>query len=201
MLHITLGRAMRTTCLAATLAATVAWANAATAAAPENLNQLLKGTYSETGTDACSYTVKGFDSTTKQPLSALILIQERSIFGTIVFNGDATGSADFGNVVTPILGNMIASVHATAPLTYDVASDRTVTIDTGPVTATVEVPPGGTYTVDHFTTSGMLSQDHRSLTQGAMTPEVETLTFATVSPLFRICSRSLVLIKVSDELE
>ena len=192
---------MRNMYFATVVATTLAWANSANAAGPEDLNQLLKGTFSQTGTGACAYSAKGFDDKTRQPLSPLIVIHEFSNIGTTVFNGDGTGSVDFTLVFTPVLNGMIESVHATAPFTYDVAPNRTVTIDTGPVTATAVIPPVGTNTVDHFKMTGRLSQDHRSLTQAATEPEVETLTFANGSHLFRICSRSLVLIKVNSETE
>lgn len=69
------------------------------------------------------------------------IIQVRSLLGTKVFNGDGTGSDDFVAVITPIRNASVKSIHATATFTYEVESDGTVTIEEGPVTAIVVVPP------------------------------------------------------------
>lgn len=188
---------MRRVHLAPVFGAALAWAGAAQA---EDLNHLLKGTFSITGTQICIVSPAGFNrnQTPKGPS----FVTTNSIIGTRTFNGDGTGSDEASDVsvTLPPVGSA-TSGQFSFNLTYAVGPDLTVTSQNeGPLTGTElsGVRAGQTFTVDHFSFTGKLSQDHRSLTQASPAPEIEVVTFSNGDVQPRICNRSRILIKVDD---
>ena len=126
-----------------------------------------------------------------------------STLGVRTFNGDGTGSLTARSV---FLGNpgFANAQDVTAPFTYSVAADGTVTIDQGPsISVTVAGPNVGTQSsVSNVPTLvGRLSSDRNSLTSATFNPGVETVTQLVPGPELvtsvRICHRARTDIRIS----
>ena len=126
-----------------------------------------------------------------------------STLGVRTFNGDGTGSLTARSV---FLGNpgFANAQDVTAPFTYSVAADGTVTIDQGPsISVTVAGPNVGMQSsVSNVPTLvGRLSSDRNSLTSATFNPGVETVTQLVPGPELvtsvRICHRARTDIRIS----
>ena len=126
-----------------------------------------------------------------------------STLGIRTFNGDGTGSLTARSV---FLGNpgFANAQDVTAPFTYSVAADGTVTIDQGPNNSVTVAGPGvGTQSsVSNVPTLvGRLSSDRNSLTSATFNPGVETVTQLVPGPELvtsvRICHRARTDIRIS----
>jgi hypothetical protein len=165
------------------------------------LNKQLQGDYAFTGEGSCLSSVSGFNAnlTPAGPSFG----EAFSVQGVRTFNGDGTGTIhDAVSVSTVIPAGTPQAVAASfeASFTYVVAANDTYTtaLD-GPLTGTFLSGPraGQTFTVVGFTLSGRIAEDRKSATLASPTTEIETQTLSD-SIVFRICSRSRVLLKIKD---
>lgn len=133
-----------------------------------------------------------------------------SVQGVRTFNGDGTGSIVARTVSAREAGSGVNSnpggVQAndiSAPFTYSVAADGTVTIDQGP---TDSVAVAGAQTGEHRRISdiptfiGRLSKDRDSLSFATFNPGVETVTNLGTGLVesVRICVRERTAIRISQ---
>ena len=167
-------------------------------AEPADLNQILQGDYVLNGTDRCINSLAGFNPnlTPKGPTSGVT----SSVQTLSTFNGDGTGTGHGRSVTVNDPPGAPSSSDFSFAFTYDVAPDRTVTVENGLLTGTVLTGPaaGETFTIDHTTTVGHISEDNKTLTLAADTPAPEVETFSTGLVLTRICTRSRTVIKLGE---
>jgi hypothetical protein len=185
----------------ATLAVALACMGTARA---ENFDFLFRGTFSVTTTETCLQTIGGFNADLTP--NAFSFVSTISSVGTAIVNGDGTGSQTNRDVSVnppPVVGASADTVSFN--LTYHVAADRTVTAQAdGPITGTVLTGTlaGQTFTIPRGAlATGRLSEDGRSLTQGATDAVVQTITFSGGLTLQRICTLSIVAIKVEEDVD
>ena len=192
----------------------LAWVTvlAASSAMAESRTHRLKGNFAFSGSGVCvsspaiitptSYTPPPGFNTGLVPLGPTF-VRTFSTLGVRTFNGDGTGSFRARSV---FLGNpgFANAQDVTAPFTYSVAADGTVTIDQGPnISVTVAGPNVGTQSsVSNVPTLvGRLSSDRNSLTLATFNPGVETVTQLVPGPELvtsvRICHRARTDIRIS----
>lgn len=181
-----------------------------------NLNQLLRGDYAFSGEATCLVSRGGFNTnlTPLGPPAPFPFVISFSVQGVRTFNGDGTGKvvahvismshpftvpSQFVSPYTPFFNRGGAgSADVEADFTYDVAPDMTVTLENVTVTGTIQTgsSAGQTFTITNFpTSSGRISQDHRTLTLAHVDPAVETQTFSGGDVQYRICHRSRILLE------
>jgi len=185
---------------------------AASSAMAESRTERLKGNFAFSGTAVCvvssaiitptSYTPPPGFNADLVPLGPTF-VRTFSTLGVRTFNGDGTGSLTARSV---FLGNpgFANAQDVSAPFTYSVAADGTVTIDQGPnISVTVAGPNVGTQSsVSNVPTLvGRLSSDRNSLTSATFNPGVETVTQLVPGPELvtsvRICHRARTDIRIS----
>jgi hypothetical protein len=178
----------------------IGWALAGPAHAENVDHILLRGTFSETGTQACLVSPAGFDATLTAKGASVATFD--NVLGTHIFNGDGTGTEEGSEVTVffPPLSSVMSSTF-TFNFTYEVGADRTVTAQNGPTVGHVLTGPraGQNYSVTFGPVVGQLSLDGQSITFAGLEPTVETITFSTGEAVQRICSRSRVLIRVEND--
>jgi len=143
----------------------------------------------------------GFNSTTLAPNPGPTSVSSNSFNGVITFNGDGT-AAFAGRFVS--LGNPGAAtaIDATAPSTYSVEADGTLTFVNGTATSTSVANPGVVTAISGVPPFvGRVSSDGKSITLGSYDPGVETLTqvvgpFAGLVQTLRICHRAWMGIRI-----
>lgn len=195
-------------------------------AGPNNLNQLLRGDYAFSGAGTClvqrdsvnlstippTPAPAGFNPnlTPFGPPAAFPTVFSFSIQGVRTFNGDGTGTVvaravfinhPFALPTSPLpVFNRggAGSTDIQSTFTYEVAPDRTFTIETPVVNLTSVAPAAGqTSTITDLPVfSGSISQDHRTLTVQHDEPGVETLTPSVGPVQKRICVRSRILLEL-----
>ena len=190
----------------------VAGSGAAEAGTP---NQLLRGDYAFSGEPTCLVSRGGFnlDLTPVGPPAPFPFVFSFSVQGVRTFNGDGTGTLTARVVSmnhpvalptpTPFFNRGGASsADIASDFTYQVAADRTFTIQTPLVTGTVLTGPSAGRTLaitDLPVFSGRISKDHRTLTLFHGEPGVETVTFSggSLPPDVqdRICHRSRIFLE------
>jgi hypothetical protein len=166
-------------------------------AASQGFNQLLRGNYAFTGEDVCLVSPKGFDAdfTPLGPTSVF----SSSIQGLRTFNGDGTGSliartVPFNLPQPSRPGASGNSADLSADFTYEVASDRTFTVEQGPMTSTDTGEPNARTTViiENIKFSGQISQDLKTLVMSTEKSTVETRKNLQGQILdYRICRSAL----------
>ena len=124
------------------------------AAAPvqaEDFNNLLRGTFAVTGSDACNVSFTGFaaDAVAETPFFS----QTSSDFGTTVFNGDGTGSSEVtavtnGTVLTGVSAGDTFTVEGGPPGVGALSQDLR-TVITGVTTPTEDTLTLSTGLVEH----------------------------------------------------
>jgi len=180
------------------------WAGVAEA---QGLNQLLLGTYAFTGEATCIVSpTDGFNPnlTPTNPVGRFML--SFSVQGVRTFNGDGTGTVSGRSVavthsdVAAVLGGGSSSDFQ-GSFTYNVAPDGTfTTVLSVPLTSTIltGTRAGQTVTIDQIPLSGLISQDHKSLTLASVTPTVEVHTFSNGDVQQRICHRSRIHLRLQQ---
>lgn len=192
--------------------AALGMAYAASAAANPNK---LKGEYAFTGTAVCLTSPVGFNLATGTPLPGPVWSNSFSVEGVRTFNGDGTGTVTGtsvgitgpsflypgpSSVLAPFPLLNVGSNTFTASVSYTVNNDGT--FDTqlvGPLLSTSLTPvPGNTSNVTVPPLTGVIGDDGKTLTLASIVPAVETVTPVTPpgSPVYRICHRSRVLVKI-----
>ena len=151
-------------------------------AAPPQLN----GEYAFTEEGAALFSTLGFNSNNTPVTGATAYSSSFTVQGVFTFNGDGTGNVE-GSVVaiTPPATGVTPSASALNPLTYQfsytIANDGLITVQLVPGTfkeTYVTGPRTGQYqTIDHFSFTGMASNNNSSLTLATPTTEVETRNF------------------------
>ena len=176
----------------------VVLAAAAAQAEPADLNQILQGDYVLTGTDRCIASPAGFTANLIPKGPSVGIASSVQTLST--FNGDGTGTGHGRSVTVQDPPFAPSSSDFSFSFTYDVAPDGTVTVQNGLLTATILTGPsaGETFTIDHTTTVGHISEDHKTLTLAADTPDPEIQTFSTGFVQHRICTRERVGIKLGE---
>jgi len=187
---------------------------AASSAMAESRTHRLKGDFAFSGSSVCvisaaiitpaSYTPPPGFNADLVPLGPTF-VRTFSTLGVRTFNGDGTGSFRARSV---FLGNpgFANAQDVTAPFTYSVAADGTVTIDQGPNNSvTVAGPNVGTQSsVSNIPTLvGRLSSDNNSLVSATFNPGVEVVTQVSPAPELvtsvRICHRARTDIRISRD--
>jgi hypothetical protein len=125
-------------------------------------------------------------------------VRSFSVQGVATFNGDGTGrrvirvvSVRHPTSTTGVGGASSADIEA--DFTYQVAADRSFTMQTTSLTGTVLTGSraGQTFTIANFPDLvGLISQDHKTLTLAHHEPTVETQAYSNGDVLDRICHRS-----------
>lgn len=166
-------------------------------AAPQGFNQLLRGNYAFTGEDVCLVSPKGFDAdfTPLGPTSVF----SSSIQGVRTFNGDGTGrliarTDQFNGPQPSGPGASGNSADLSADFTYEVASDRTFTVEQGPMTSADIGEPNARTTViiENIKFSGQIAQDLKTLVMSTEKSTVETRKNLQGQILdYRICHSAL----------
>jgi hypothetical protein len=183
----------------------------ASSAMAQSRTQMLKGRFAFTASAVCvtssaifspAYQPPAGFSADLRPLGPTGVLT-LSAQGVRTFNGDGTGSTTVRNVT---LGNPgpATAVDSSGQFTYSVATDRTVTIDDGPLHGVFVAGPqvGGESSVSNIPTFvGRVSSDGRSLTFATFNPGVETITRLVPAPelvaMVRICHRAANGIRIS----
>jgi len=172
------------------------------------LNNLLRGDYAFTGEAACLASDEGFnaDLTPINTAAPFPFVRSFSVQGVIRFNGDGTATRVVRVVSirhptgTTGVGSA-SSVDIEADATYQVAPDRSFTVQTTALNGTVLTGPGAgqTFTIANFPDFvGLISQDHKTLTLAHHEPTVETQTYSGGDVFDRICHRSRIAIKLKN---
>jgi len=194
----------------AVLMVCLAWVGQANAA-PQDFNQLLRGEYAFTGEAVCLASTLGFgvnafgnfaplnsSGGTAPPGPSSVF--SFSIQGIRAFNGDGTGSVVARSVQVNHTNFGSNASDISSDFTYEVAPDRTFTVEHGPTTATAVPPAAGTSTTTGVKFSGRISQDLKTLVMSTEEPTVETRSFTPpVGPPgvdYRICHRARTAIKI-----
>jgi hypothetical protein len=181
------------------------WTGAADAD-PQHLNELLQGDYVSTGEGTCLVALPPGFNPNLTPIDGRFAFSS-STQGIRTFHGDGTGTAQSRSVSvthpdTPVtLGGASSSDTNKGSFTYTVASDRTFTVVSGPVTGTdlTGSRAGQTFTIDPFPVlTGLISLDRKSLTLASEEPTVEVVTFSNGDIHYRICHRSRILLKLKQ---
>jgi hypothetical protein len=170
---------------------------------PQHLNQLLQGDYAFTDETICLVALPPGFTPDLTPIDGRFTLSS-STQGLRTFNGDGTGMGQSRSVSlthpdTPGTLGGASSSDLQGAFTYTVASDRTVTVASGPVTGTVLTGgrAGQTFTIDPFPPlTGRIALDRKSLTLTSEEPSVEVITFSNGDVQHRICHRSRILLKV-----
>jgi len=178
------------------------WTGAADAD-PQPLNELLQGDYGFTGEGTCLGALPPGFNPNLTPIDGRFT-SSFSTQGVLTFNGDGTGTVQSRSVSvthpdTPVTLGGASSSDTHASFTYTVASDRVVTVVSGPVTGTVLTGSrtGQTFTIDPFPSlTGRIARDPKSLTLASEEPTVEVETYSNGDVYSRICHRSRVLLKL-----
>jgi len=180
--------------------------SAAEAQQEQGLNNLLRGEYAFSGEAACLVSDEGFgaDLTPVNTGAPFPFVRSFSVQGVVRFNGDGTATRVVRVVsirhptATTGVGSA-SSVDIEADATYQVAPDRSVTVETTTLNGTVLTGPraGQTFTIENFPDLvGLISQDHKTLTLAHREPTVETQTYSNGDVFDRICHRSRVAISL-----
>ncbi|MBI2360686.1 MAG: hypothetical protein HYV04_17575, partial [Deltaproteobacteria bacterium] len=109
---------------------------------------------------------------------------------------------DFRHPPAPLLSLMAGgAADISADFTYQVAPDRTFTVNQGPVTRTVVAGPAGeigeTSIINGIKFSGYISHDLKTLVMSTNSPTVETRTDEDGNILdYRICHRARTAVKI-----
>ena len=184
------------------------WGEAA-GADTENLNQLIHGDYVFTGEATCIVALPPGFNPNLTPRDGRYTLSF-SVQGVRTFNGDGTGaltgrSVSVTHADTPVTLGGASSSDFQASFTYNVAPDRTfTTVLSGPLTGTIltGTRAGQTFTITNFPLlTGLISQDHKSLTLASEEPIVEVITYSGgPNPTeYRICHRSRALFRLKQE--
>ena len=192
--------------LAGIVAVTLFTGRSAEADNQQGLNNLLRGDYAVTGEAACLASDEGFnaDHTPKNTVAPFPFVRSFSVHGVIRFNGDGTATRVVRVVSirhptgTTGVGSA-SSVNVEADATYQVAPDRSFTVQTTALNATVLTGPsaGQTFSITNFPEFvGRISQDHKTLTFAHYEPTIETQSYSDGDVFDRICHRSRTAIKL-----
>ena len=170
------------------------------------LNNLLRGEYAFTGEAGCLVSDEGFnaDLTPINTGSPFPFVRSFSVHGVIRFTGDGTATRVVRVVSTrhPTGTSGVgsaSSVDIEADATYQVATDRSFTLQTTALTGTILTGPraGQTFTITNFPDLvGIMSQDHKTLTLAHHEPAVETQSYSNGDVFDRICHRSRIAISL-----
>jgi hypothetical protein len=179
----------------------VTWAASAAADPPQ-----LKGEYGFTGTGACLSTAApgpGFNPNLTPTDGSFG--QSFTSEGIRTFNGDGTGTVKGSSMGITIPANVhsAGSDDFSFSFTYTVNGDGSWTSKViGVETGTIKTGPraGQTFTISNSPTStGIISNNGSTLTLATLDPTVEIVTFSNGDVHKRICHRSRVFIKLSND--
>lgn len=189
-------------------------------AAGDDRNNLLRGDYAFSGEATClgsrnlsESAPGGFDEHLRPMTPPFPFVFSYSIQGVRTFNGDGTGkvvgrSVSFSHPYAlpsdPLYFDRggASSSDIEADFTYQVAPDRTFTIDQPLSLGTVltGTRKGQTWTLENVQFVGLISKDRRTLTIASGEPTVEKHTFFEgVAPVYvrnQICHRARILFEL-----
>ncbi len=178
----------------------------ATASADDNKWKAFHGEYAGSNVGNCLFTPFGFDPDKLTPNGPSNYIFNNVITAQNIwtFNADGTGMVQgrqVGMLFAPNSPNAGLSEFSWQ-FTYNITDDGTITADSIPGTYEGKQLTGGskgiTYTLDKVSDSGMVSQDHKTITLGTPTTEVMTYTDSTGLVLYGICGLTRVLTRVGE---
>jgi hypothetical protein len=207
--NIDLGEKIMTKRASPFLAAISLVALAGVAAAKDNKgpSMLLRGDYAVTGSNSCIQVPSqpGFNPATLAPLDGGQVSFTVSVQDIHTFNGDGTGSIVGTNVSTVMTIPVSASSNSfTAPFTYKIDPDGTVTEQTGEITGTVLSGSTKGETLSVVNTPPLKGHvtDAGDLVLATAEPGIETVTHFNANGSItrvdqRICWRSRVLLRIN----
>jgi hypothetical protein len=169
-----------------------------------NLNQLLDGEYAGTGAATCLVSPSGFNPNLTPQGSSFV--HAFNVQAVLIFNADGTGTIRGRNVsIThshlPSGAPSASADEFTAPFTYTVAPDRSFTVVFGPFAGTVLTGPraGQTFTIPTVSTVGLIAKGRKSATLATDTTDIEVITYSNGDSFPRICERSRVLLRLTQQ--
>ena len=162
----------------------------------------LSGKYSFTGEQACLVSPAGF-SANLTPAAAGASVQSASTHGTMRFNSDGTGTADFREllIVHPPATILAASAQqASFSFTYTIDNSGVMNLVIGTVTGSFVAGPytGLTFSNNPPPMVGRVAKNGGAITLTTIDPAVEATTLGPPANLVmpRICHRSRILIPI-----
>jgi len=169
----------------------------------------LNGTYAFTQVRSCTVANSPFDddpsgAPTRIPATGVVARQVAEDSGITTFNADGTGTtsgrSSSMNISNTTVGASILSItEFSVPFTYTVNADNTVDINNG-VTTFATVLGGGagnTGTVDPRSARLTIGNGANTLVRAPRTEiEQETLHFNNQTTQYRLCTRSVTLVKM-----
>ncbi len=176
------------------------------ASADDNKWKAFHGEYAASNVGNCLLTPFGFDPDKLTPNgpSNYIFSHGATAQAIWIFNADGTGMAQGRQVGMLFAPNFPGGglSEFSWQFTYDITDDGTITADLIPGTYEGKQLTGGskgsTYTIDKVSDSGMISEDHKTITLGTPTAEVMTFTYSNGSVLYGICGFTRVLTRVGE---
>ncbi len=188
------------------IAAMAMFMTVATASADDNKWKAFHGEYAGSNVVNCLFTPFGFDPDKLTPNGPSNYIYNNAITAQNIwtFNADGTGTAQGRQVGIVFAPNSPAAgwTEFSWQFTYDITHDGTIT--TALIPGTYEgrhltgPSKGLTFTLDKVSDSGMVSEDHKTITLGAAMAEVMTVTYSNGSVLYGICGLTRVLTRVGE---
>jgi hypothetical protein len=187
------------------IAAMAMFIAATMASADDNKWKAFHGKYAATSMGSCLWTPKGFypnliavDPTTGSSNSHT----SQTIW---TFYPDGTGTVQGRQVgLTDVLIYYASgsSSEISWQFTYNITHDGTITTDLIPGTyegTHLQGPSKDlTFTMDKMSDSGMVSQDHKTITLGSVTADVVKLTYSSGTVYYGICFFGRVLSRVDE---
>ncbi len=188
------------------IAAMAMFMTVATASADDNKWKAFHGEYAASNVGNCLLTPFGFDPDKLTPNGPSSYIYNNAVTAQNIwtFNADGTGMVQGRQVGMLFAPNspFAGSTEFSWQFSYDITDDGTITTALIPGTYEAKhltgASKGLTYTIDKFSDSGMVSEDHKTITLGTPTTEVMTYTDSTGLVLYGICGFTRVLTRVGE---
>lgn len=187
------------------IAAMAMFIAATMASADDNKWKAFHGKYAATSLGSCFLTGTGFypDLTAIDP--TYVSPNSNTSLTIWTFHPDGTGTAQGRGVGLNAWYPYIAAGSANEiswQFTYNITHDGTITTDLIPETyegTFLQGPSKGlTFTFDKISDSGMVSQDHKTITLGTVTEDVVKFTRSNGTVLYGICFYGRVLTRVDE---
>jgi hypothetical protein len=191
------------------IAAIAIFIAAAVASADDHKWKAFHGKYAGTTVGSCIIVLGDFDPVklTPTPIASNLDYIFRNTFAQQAiwtFHADGTGTMQGTQVnlmFVPVSAGA-SSVDISWQFTYDVTHEGGITTTMIPGTYkgeyTAGPSKGATYTQDTYSDSGMVSEDHKTITLGSVTADIVTLTTSSNISFKGICNWGRVLTRVDE---
>lgn len=127
--------------------------------------------------------------------------------GIVTFEKNGTGTVDLRVWTTPIPPAWAAGfVHVSFPFTYTINGDGEINVESVPNKFKQEIlnpvtgaPTGLVFYRDHFSFTGWVSADHKTIVLASPAPEILTLLDGSLNPLQKVlCHESLTCVRLVE---